>query len=378
MTATPRIAEAKKGKEVPPEDLEIRDTYKLFGCESSEATYSFGLARGIDEGFLAEYNVLEILTYLTKEAEKEGIPIDYVLDPDTRARIDLPQEMRLKLEQLERKYISDERCDRIAEEIRKNTAYGEKVLVFGVSQAHCLLLTKALNKVFKDDGTSNPRYAEPIISDNNELNGYLKNRFKKPYQTPYIAVSVDIMTTGVDIKCIRYLSFGALTKSVGKYIQMVGRGTRLDPKTGKYSFKILDFVGLCQRMNDNRKGTTKPNVKVVGPNEGPGGGGKSPKGPYYIIDNRDPATMIQRVYIHGDEVKVVDNIPIEKAREVFEKEAANPARSEVRDIQEKVRQNADYEPSNQELEIIDEWLKAPEIYLNEGQLQKNVSIPGWD
>lgn len=375
LTATPRIAVAKEGKEIPPEDLEIRDTYKLFGCESGEATYSFGLGRGIEEDFLAEYNVLEILTYLTKEAEKEGIPIEYVLDPDTRARINLPQEMRLMLEQLERKYISEERCDRIAEEIRKNTEYGEKVLVFGVSQAHCHMLTNALNKVFKDDGSSNPRYTEPIISDNNELNGYLKNRFKKPYQTPYIAISVDIMTTGVDIKCVRYLAFAALTKSVGKYIQMVGRGTRLDPKTGKNSFKILDFVGLCQRMEDNRKGTTKPNVKVVRPDEGPGGGGKSPKGPYYIIDNPDPATMIQRVYIHGDEVKVVDNVPIEKAKDIFEREAANPTRSEVRDIQEKVRQNADYEPSNQELEIIDEWLKAPEIYLNEGQLQKMYQYP---
>jgi len=44
------------------------------------------------------------------------------------------------------------------------------------------------------------------------------------------------MCTGVDIKCIRYVSFAALTKSVGKYIQMVGRGTRLDIKaSGKKS-----------------------------------------------------------------------------------------------------------------------------------------------
>ncbi|MBI5055235.1 MAG: DEAD/DEAH box helicase family protein [Nitrospirae bacterium] len=376
LTATPRIAVAKEGKEIPQEDLEIRDTYRLFGCESGEATYSFGLERGIEEGFLAEYNVLEILTYLTQEAEEEGIPIEYVLDPDTRARIDLPKEMRLMLEQLERKYISDERCDRIAEEIRKNTEYGEKVLVFGVSQAHCHMLTNALNKVFKDDGSSNPRYAEPIISDNNELNGYLKNRFKKPYLAPYIAVSVDIMTTGVDIKCVRYLAFAALTKSVGKYIQMVGRGTRLDPKTGKNSFKILDFVGLCQRMEDNRKGTTKPNVKVVDTIDGTGGGGEtSPKGPYYIIDNPDPATMIQRVYIHGDDVRVVDNVPIDKAREIFEREAANPINNEVRDIQEKVRQNTDYEPTDEDLKIIDEWLKAPEIYLEEGQLQKIYDYP---
>ena len=62
---------------------------------------------------------------------------------------------------------------------------------------------------------------------------------------------------------MRYVAFGALTKSVGKYIQMLGRGTRLDPKTGKFSFTVLDFVKLCERMKDNGKGTPTPNVKVV-------------------------------------------------------------------------------------------------------------------
>ena len=85
----------------------------------------------------------------------------------------------------------------------------------------------------------------------------LKAWFEKPYQNPLIAVSVDIMSTGVDIPCLRYIGFASLTKSVGKYIQMLGRGTRLDPKTGKFSFRILDFVTLCKRMGDNGKGTIR-------------------------------------------------------------------------------------------------------------------------
>ncbi|MBI5418227.1 hypothetical protein HZA55_09855 [Candidatus Poribacteria bacterium] len=51
---------------------------------------------------------------------------------------------------------------------------------------------------------------------------------------------------GAEIAFVRYIAFANLTKSVGKYIQMLGRGTRLDPKTGKFSFKVLDFVDLCQ------------------------------------------------------------------------------------------------------------------------------------
>lgn len=376
LTATPKIAVAQEGKDVAPEDLAIRDTYQLFGCENQEATYTFNLQRGIEEGFLAEYNVKEILTYLTREAQEAGIPIEYVLDPDTRQRINLPKEKKLKLEQLERKYLSEERCQRIAEEIRQHVSYGEKLILFGVSQAHCYLLCKVLNKVFNDDGSSSPHYSEPIISDNNELNRFLKNKFRTPYEKPYIAVSVDIMSTGVDIPCVRYISFAALTGSVGKYIQMIGRGARLDPKTGKFSFQVLDFVGLCKRMNDNRKGTTKPNQKVVGAGEKPSGGGvNTPKGEYFIIDTPDPTAFIQRVYIHGDEISIKDNIPIEKAREIFEQEAQNTANEEIKSIQEKVKDNPDYQPDENELDAIDDWLRKPDIYLDEGQLQKIYDYP---
>ena len=120
LTATPKTA-IKADTEVTDEDVAIRDTYKMFGCESGKPDYEFDLIKGIDEGFLAPYDVLEIKTYLMQEAEEEGILLDYVLDPDTRKRIDLPKEIRLKLEQLDRKYISEERCHRIAEEIHKNT-----------------------------------------------------------------------------------------------------------------------------------------------------------------------------------------------------------------------------------------------------------------
>ena len=166
-----------------------------------------------------------------------------------------------------------------------------KVLLFGVSPAHCTMLTKALNKVFAtSEDEASPRYAEAIISDNNDLNATFEKWFKDINHKPFIAVSVDIMGTGVDIPCVRYISFAAMTKSVGKYVQMLGRGTRLDPKTGKFSFKVLDFVGLCIAMEDNGKGTPK--------------------------------------------------------------------------------ENNEYEPSTDEIETIKDWAKKPEVYLDEGQIQK--------
>lgn len=380
LTATPRIAIPKDPKKVSDDDLAIMDTYRLFGCEVGEPTYQFDLGRGIAEGFLAPYKVDEIKTHLTQIAEEEGVEFDYVLDPDERKKIELDKTKKLKLEQLNRKYLTENTAKRIAEEIRKRTEYGEKMILFGVSQAHCMMLANALNQVFNDEG-KNPRYAEPIISENAELNRTLKGWFKKPYQKPYIAVSVDIMSTGVDIPCVRYIGFAALTRSVGKYIQMLGRGTRLDPKTGKFSFQVLDFLGLCKRMGDNGRGTEKKNKKVVtGTGGGDGGGnGGEPEG-YFIVDNPDPEHQIQRIKIH-EGVRVVENIPIEEAKRIFEAAASNPDSPVIVSLKKKLEDQADYEPTSAEIETIEDWVSKPEIWLDEGNLQRIYDYPAgsvWD
>jgi len=382
LTATPRIATPKEGTEVDEEDLAIIDTYKLFGCETGEPDFQFDIKRGIDEGFLAPYKPIELISSLVEEAKKDGIEFDHVLDPQERYIIALGAEKKLKLEQLNRKFISEENCLRIAEELKKNTQYGEKVILFGVSQAHCIELAKAINIVFQNDNSEKPYYAEAVISENNELNETLKAWLKKPYQKPYVAVSVDILSTGVNIPCVRYIALAALTKSVGKYIQMIGRGTRLDPKTGKFSFQILDFVGLCKRMEDNGKGTLKENKKIIKPGDSKKktGGTNIPKGDYFLIDNPDPAHMIQRVKIHGDSIVVKDNIPIEEAKRIFEEELKKSQEPVMVELKEKAQQ-PEYQPTEEELAKFIKWLSLPNTFMDEGHLQKMYDYPegsAWD
>lgn len=383
LTATPRTAISAKGANVSEDDLAILDTYKLFGCEIGEPDYAFNLERGIAEGFLAPYKPYEILTHLTKVAEEKGVEFSYVFDPDERRKIELGRTKNVNLEQLEKKFLSEERAKRIAEEVRKHTEYGEKMILFAASQAHAMMLVEEMNREFGGSEGS-PRYAEAIISENGELNKTFKTWFKRPYRNPHIAVSVDIMSTGVDIPCVRYIAFAALTQSVGKYIQMLGRGTRLDPKTGKFSFKVLDFVGLCKRMDDNGKGSPKPNVKIVegeGKAAAAGGGGEGTGNGWFIIDNPDPAKLIQRVWIHGDTVQVKDNIPIDEARRIFEQGAQTTTETSMVVIKEKVNQEPDYAPTDDEIDTIRTWSKNPEIYLDENQLQAIYDFPQgtmWD
>ena len=59
------------------------------------------------------------------------------------------------------------------------------------------------------------------------------------------------------------------------------------------------------------------------------------KGDWFIIDNPDPTHLIQRVYLHGDKVKVIDNIPIEEARKLFEEELQKANKLEIVSIKRK-------------------------------------------
>jgi type I restriction enzyme, R subunit len=381
LTATPRIAQPAAGKQIPEEDLAIIDTYRLFGCETGRPDYEFDLARGIDEGFLAPYSKHEIITDLTRQAMQAGILYDHLLDPDTRERQDLPQQKQIELERLNKRVLSEEQAKRWAEEIRKHTEYGEKVILFAASQGHALMLVQALNDAFNDKGMEGPHYAEAIISENEDLNVALKEWFEKPYQNPRVVVSVDIMSTGVDIPCVRYIAFAALTQSVGKYVQMIGRGTRLDPKTGKFSFQVLDFVGLCTRMQDNGKGTPRVNIKVVDGGEGGGGGGTGGIHIDGILDNPDPANLIQRVFIQEGGVKIIDNIPVDEARRLFEQGVKYTTSPIIGELKQKVAQDHDYQPNEDELEAVRQWAANPLIYLNEAQLQRIYEFPAgsiWD
>ncbi len=382
LTATPKIAVPADGKDVDPDDLAINDTYRVFGCESGKPDYEFGLTRGIDEGFLAPYHKEEHITALTREAMGAGVLYDHLLDPETRARIELPEEKKIELERLNHRILSEAQAKRWAEIIREKTEYGEKVLLFAASQAHALMLVKELNTAFNDKGES-PRYAEAIISENDEVNESLKEWFERPYSNPRVVVSVDIMSTGVDIPCLRYVAFGALTKSVGKYLQMLGRGTRLDPKTGKFSFTILDFVKLCERMQDNGKGTPRTNTKVVTGAEGGGGFGGGGGGIVVdgILDNPDPANLIQRAIVTAGNVKIIDNIPIAKARELFEQGVKSTQDPLIAGLKRKAWENKDYEPTDEELAAVKAWAASPDIILTEEQLQRIYEFPAgsvWD
>lgn len=107
LTATPRIAIPKDGADV--DERKIWRFWIRTNCSAATPAgrYQFDLARGIEEGFLAPYKPIELISSLIAEAQNNGIAFDHVVDPHNDYVIDLGGEKRLKLEQLNRRYISE-------------------------------------------------------------------------------------------------------------------------------------------------------------------------------------------------------------------------------------------------------------------------------
>jgi hypothetical protein len=135
-------------------------------------------------------------------------------------------------------------------------------------------------------------------------------------------------------------------------------------------------------MEDNGKGTLKENNKIVKPGDliSKVPAKAQPKGNYFLIDNPDPAHLIQRVEIHGDSIIVKDNIPIEEAKKIFEEELLKTQEPSMTALKVKA-ENAEYQPTEDEIHNLLDWLSKPNTFLDEGHLQKMYDFPegsAWD
>src|SRR5690606_22294044 len=103
----------------------------------------------------------------------------------------------------------------------------------------------------------------------------------------FIAVTVDLLTTGVDVPRVQNIVFFRYMKSPISFYQMVGRGTRIDEPTGKLMFRVYDYTGATELFGEEFITAPKP---ADGPDEGatPPPGPEpplpQPSGPVPVVD----------------------------------------------------------------------------------------------
>jgi type I restriction enzyme R subunit len=174
---------------------------------------------------------------------------------------ELEDELDFNIESFNRRVITPEFdrvvCDALSEELDPEGE--EKTLVFCVNQAHAVRIKHLLDAAFaRQHGESYNQAAVEVITGQSDKVDQLIRRYKNE-RYPTIAITVDLLTTGIDVPAICNIVFLRRVRSRILYEQMKGRATRRCDEIGKTVFRIFDPVGLYAALE--AVDTMKPLVK---------------------------------------------------------------------------------------------------------------------
>lgn len=227
-----------------------RDTFKFFDCEGPTPAFLYDYDEAVKEKYLADYNVWAAQTRF----QRKGIKFIDLSEEDKQTLIDNgldPEDINFEGTDLERKVTNNDTQRKQWEEfmdvcVKDSTGQiPGKTIVFAISHKHALRLKENFDKMYPEYGGK----LVQVIDSKMERNKDLLTEFKKE-NFPRIAISVDMLDTGVDFPEVVNLAFIKPVNSQIKFWQMIGRGTRSHeackryewlPDRHKDNFLIVDF-----------------------------------------------------------------------------------------------------------------------------------------
>ena len=254
------------GLTATPKDEIDKNTYEVFELESGVPTYGYELAQAVQDGYLVDFISVETkLKFL-----EEGIVYD-----------DLSEQEK---EEYERKFTGED--GELPEKIMSSALnewvfnidtirqvlhilmseglridYGQKLgktIIFARNHAHA----EKILEVFNREYPHLPGFAQVIDNRINYAQSLIDD-FSDPGKLPQIAISVDMLDTGIDVPECLNLVFFKKVMSKAKFWQMIGRGTRLCPglRDGqdKDKFYIFDFCGNFEFFRVYKEGRPTAN-----------------------------------------------------------------------------------------------------------------------
>ncbi|WP_257970698.1 type I restriction endonuclease subunit R [Vibrio parahaemolyticus] len=232
------------GLTATPTDYIDHNTFELFDCGNGAPSYYYSYEQAIADKNLVNYRVLDAQTNF----QLKGIQGDTLPEPLKQMALDQGvdlDELNFDGSDIEKGIINQGTNDAMVREFmdkcRKDVrGLPHKSIIFAVSHTHAKRLYEAFNRLYPE--LQRQGVAEIIDSHMERADSTLDD-FK--YRTmPRVAISVDMLDTGVDVPSIQNLVFAKPVFSKVKFWQMIGRGTRLhtDKATGviKKDFLIID------------------------------------------------------------------------------------------------------------------------------------------
>jgi len=248
LTATPR------------EEID-RNTYGLFDLETGVPTDAYDLGEAVSDGYLVPPKAVSV----PLKFQREGIRYDDLSDEEKDAWDELewdddgePPPDAIGAEAVNRWLFNTDTVDKVLEHLMtrgQRVAGGDrlgKTIIFAKNQRHADFIAERFDINY-------PQYRGEfarVITHQVEHGQDLIEKFEIPDRDPHIAISVDMLDTGIDVPEVVNLVFFKLVRSKTKFWQMLGRGTRLRPDLfgpgeDKEFFYVFDYCQNLEFFNQN-------------------------------------------------------------------------------------------------------------------------------
>lgn len=258
------------GLTATPKDEIDRDTYSLFELQKGVPTDEYDLDVAVSDGFLVSFQAMSV----PLKFQRDGIKYDELSDEEKAEwdAIDWDEDGNVPSEvnaaSVNKWLFNTDTVDKVLEHLMLNGHKVEsgnrlgKTIIFAKNHEHAKFIQERFDAHY-------PRFRGQfarVIDFKTEYAQSLIDDFSNPNKAPHIAISVDMLDTGIDVPEVLNLVFFKIVRSKTKFWQMIGRGTRLCPNLfgpgeDKHDFRIFDFCQNFEFFNQN------PTVKdgVVSP-----------------------------------------------------------------------------------------------------------------
>ncbi|MFA9375057.1 MAG: DEAD/DEAH box helicase family protein, partial [Poseidonibacter sp.] len=252
-----------------------RNTYEFFQTDFEEPTDSYTLDQAIEDEYLVNFNAFEIdLGIVSRGINYADLSNDEKEEFEEKFENEFDEELEddkknIDAKEINKRILNKETNEKVLDylfnhglKIEDGNKIG-KTIIFAKNQKHA----EFIKQVFDLKYPSISEIAQIIHSEIAHVDSLLDD-FKNPSKNPQIAISVDMLDTGIDVPEILNLVFFKPIKSKTKFWQMIGRGTRLCPDifdvgVDKDSFKIFDFCQNFTYFGVNSEGLKPSNTKSL-------------------------------------------------------------------------------------------------------------------
>lgn len=248
------------GLTATPKDEIDRDTYGLFNLQRGVPTDAYDLDEAVGDKFLVPPKAVSV----PLRFERDGIRYDDLPDEEKEAWDALEWDEDgnvpavVESAAVNKWLFNADTVDKVLEHLMthgQRVADGDrlgKTIIFAKNQEHARFIVERFDLAYPNLAGS---FARVIISSDPYAQTLI-DEFSQPEKGPHIAVSVDMLDTGIDVPEVVNLVFFKIVRSKAKFWQMIGRGTRLCPDLfapgkDKAYFSVFDFCQNLEFFNQN-------------------------------------------------------------------------------------------------------------------------------